>query len=104
MPAYIILDTEIADEEAYSTYRTTVPAVVRQNGGRYLVREGDGETLEGEWPARQLVVVEFDDRAAAKSFYESREYRQLIGFRQRAGNSRAVLVDGYVAPKWQPPL
>ena len=53
------------------------------------------ETLEGDGPPGRLVVLEFPDLAAARRFYESPEYRAIIGIRHRAATSRLVLVEGH---------
>ena len=68
---------------------------MRSYGGRFIVRGGAAETLEGEGPPGRLVVLEFPDMAAARRFYESPEYQAIIGIRQQAATSRVVLVEGH---------
>ena len=104
MTAYIIADVHITDPDTYWTYRSQTPPIVEQYGGRFLVRGGEVQTLEGDWPAGRVVVIEFPDLAAAKRFYESPEYRKIIGFRHRAADSRIILVEGYTEKGWEPPL
>ena len=72
MPAYVIADIEITDAAGYEEYRRRVPATVAQYGGRYLVRGGAAETLEGDWQPRRLVVLEFPSIAQARRWYDSR--------------------------------
>jgi uncharacterized protein (DUF1330 family) len=104
MPAYFIVDVEVTDKDTYETYRTQVPPIIKQYGGRFLVRGGKSETVEGDWRPSRLVVLEFADVAAAKRFYNSREYQAIIEFRHRASSSRMVLVEGYREPAWEPPV
>lgn len=104
MPAYFIVDVNIADQDTYATYATQVPPIVKQYGGRFLVRGGKSETLEGDWRPSRLVVLAFDDVAAARRFYHSKEYQAIIEFRHRASTSRMVLVEGYEEPGWEPPV
>jgi uncharacterized protein (DUF1330 family) len=104
MPAYLIADVDITDQDTYETYRSQVPPVVKQYGGRFLVRGGKSETIEGEWQPRRLVVLQFDDTAAARRFYDSKEYQAIIEFRHRAARTRMVLVEGYEGPHWEPPV
>jgi uncharacterized protein (DUF1330 family) len=104
MAAYIIADVQVTDPDTYWTYRSQTPSIVQKYGGRFIVRGGEVAPLEGDWQAGRVVVIEFPDMAAAKRFYQSPEYRQIIGFRQRAATSRIILVDGYTEKGWEPPL
>ena len=104
MPAYLIAEVDIADQDTYSTYSTQVPPVVHQYGGRFLVRGGKTVTLEGDWQPKRLVMIQFDDLAAARRFYDSKEYQAIIGFRQRAAATRLIFADGYEEPHWEPPV
>ena len=94
MAAYIIAEVEVSDPETYATYRAQTPGVIERYGGRFLVRGGPAELLEGDREPARLVVIEFPDVAAAKRFYGSPEYQAIIGIRQRAATGRLVLVEG----------
>lgn len=94
MSAYFIVDIEVTDPEAYEEYRRHVPPLVAKHGGKYLVRGGEFEVLEGGWTPNRLVVLEFPSSAAAKEFYDSDEYRPLKEIRLKATNSTGVLVEG----------
>ena len=52
MAAYLISDVTVRNAEAFQTYRTRAAASIEQYGGRYLVRGGPIETLEGSWTPR----------------------------------------------------
>jgi uncharacterized protein (DUF1330 family) len=90
MAAYIIAEVEVTDPETYQSYRAQTPGVVARYGGRFIVRGGAAETLEGEGQPGRIV-----DLAVARRFYESPEYQAIIGIRHRAANSRIVLVEGH---------
>lgn len=104
MPAYLIADVNVTDQDTYQTYATQVPPILHQYGGRFLVRGGNAVGLEGDWQPSRLVVLQFDDVAAARRFYDSKEYQEIIGFRHRASSTRMVLVEGYEEPHWEPPV
>ncbi len=70
MAGYIIAEVEVTDPETYATYRAQTPGVVARYGGRFLVRGGAAELLEGDDPPARLVVIAFSDVAAARRFYE----------------------------------
>lgn len=94
MAAYLHASIEVTDPVAYEEYRRQVPAVIAAYGGRYLVRGGAIEVLEGDAPLLRQVILEFPDMAALKAFYHSPEYRPLIAIRQRASRGRLVAIEG----------
>lgn len=94
MAAYVIADIELTDPVAFEAYRERVPATIAQYGGRYLVRGGRHETLEGSWRPHRLVVLEFPSLEAARRWYDSPEYREPKALRQRASRGHVVLVEG----------
>jgi uncharacterized protein (DUF1330 family) len=94
-PAYLVVDAKSSDPEKMAEYRRLSTLAVEKFGGRFIVRGGAYEVLEGSWTPQRLVVVELPDMARAKAFYDSPEY---IAARQaRAGVSSfdMVLVEGY---------
>jgi len=81
-----------AELKNYDEYRSKVPALIASYGGRYLVRAGSGEAIEGMPAAARWHVIEFPDEAAAKAFWSSPEYVALKPLRKGAADVRAVLV------------
>ena len=94
MAAYVIADVTVKDPETYAEYRKHVPATVAKYGGRFLVRGGSHEPLEGAWRPGRVVVLEFPDMAAARAWYNSREYGPLLKLRQSASTGHLILVEG----------
>lgn len=97
MPGYLVAQIFIHDEAAYAQYRAGVPAVIAAFGGRFLIRGGTPEAMEGSTPAKRLVVVEFPSIEAARAFYGSAEYAPLLKQRLASSSGDLMLVDG-VAP------
>jgi uncharacterized protein (DUF1330 family) len=94
MPAYVISDVTIRDQETIEIYRTRAAASIAQHGGRYLVRGGEVETLEGNWKPGPLIVVEFPDIETARRWYRSKEYAAALEVRDAALSRNLILVDG----------
>ena len=94
MAAYIYADVEVIDPARYETYRQQVPALIAAHGGRYLVRGGAVEVLEGDRRPRRQVILEFPDMAHLKAFYTSSEYKTLIAIRQSASRGDLVAIEG----------
>ncbi|HET9270193.1 MAG TPA: DUF1330 domain-containing protein [Vicinamibacterales bacterium] len=94
MAAYVIADIEITDPAAYEDYRRRVPDVIARYGGKYIVRGGKVEPLEGGWSPKRVAVVEFPSMEQALKFYRSPEYAPLIAIRQKASRGKLVIVEG----------
>lgn len=97
MAAYLIADIEVTNAAGFEEYRALVPAVIVAHGGRYLVRGGALEVLEGGAPARRRVVLEFPTMAGLKAFWDSPEYATLRELRGRHSNAHIVAVEGVPA-------
>lgn len=98
MSVYVIADLDVKDFEELSQYAEKAPATVAAHGGRYLVRRGKSEVLEGNWKPKLLSVLEFPSWEAAKEWYHSKEYRAIIDIRKRSAPTDLVMVEG-VAPR-----
>jgi uncharacterized protein (DUF1330 family) len=94
MKGYIVADVDVHDPEGYQEYRQQVPAIVEAYGGRFLIRGGAAEILEGDWQPKRLVVLEFDSPEQARAWYESEEYREPKALRQQHSTGSLVLVEG----------
>jgi uncharacterized protein (DUF1330 family) len=76
MPAYVIAEVKVSDPQRYEGYRALSPGAIAAAGGRFIVRGGQVDVLEGNWRPDRVVVVEFETMAAAKAFYDSALYRK----------------------------
>jgi uncharacterized protein (DUF1330 family) len=94
MPAYVIADVTVNDATAMEEYRKQVPATIAKYGGRYLVRGGAHQALEGEWKPNRLVILEFPTLAQAQRWYDSEEYKGPKALRMKAGRTNVVMVEG----------
>jgi uncharacterized protein (DUF1330 family) len=98
MPAYIISDVTVRDAATVEIYRTRAAASIAQHGGRYLVRGGKFEVLEGDWTPRAIVMAEFPDMERARAWYRSAEYASALELRDEALSRNLILVEGVDAP------
>jgi uncharacterized protein (DUF1330 family) len=94
MPAYIIAEVEVTDPAGYEPYRPLAAASIARFGGRFLVRGGAAELLEGAPAPNRIVVIEFPDSETARRWYRSAEYQSALKIRQAASRGRLILVEG----------
>lgn len=94
MTAYIVVDVVVKDPVRYDGYRKRVMATLEPYGGKFLVRGGKVETLEGTWKPQRLVVIEFPDAATARAWWNSEAYAEPKVIRQSASHAEMILVEG----------
>lgn len=95
MSAYIIVEIEIHDPNEYEEYKKLTPSSIAAFGGRFIVRGGRSETLEGEWHPQRIVVLEFPSVERAKEWWSSEEYAPAKKIRQGGANTKMIVVEGY---------
>jgi uncharacterized protein (DUF1330 family) len=94
MPAYVIASIEVIDPVLYEDYRRQVAATIEAHGGRFLVRGGASQLLEGGPLPPRSVVLEFPSMAQLQAWYHSPAYQPLIALRQRASRGTLIAVEG----------
>jgi len=94
MSAYIIVEVDVEDAERYADYRAMVPASLEAYGGKFLVRGGAVETLEGDWQPSRVVILVFDSVAQARRWWDSDEYRDARDLRQATADTKMIVVEG----------
>ena len=95
MTAYVISELEPRDTALFEQYRALAAATIARYGGRYLVRGGAAELIEGGPPPKTFVIVEFPDMARAREWYRSPEYAVALKVRANALERRLLFVEGY---------
>jgi len=94
MPAYVIANVSVHDAAAFEEYRRQVPATIAKHGGRYLVRGGRVDRLEGTWNPARLVVLEFPSMEQARRWYDSEDYREPKALRVKSAITDVVFAEG----------
>lgn len=94
MSAYLVCMVRVDDPERYRQYTAKTPALIQKYGGRFVVRGGPVEAIEGPEFGDRLVIVEFPSKEAAKKFYDSPEYREAMTHRTASAESRFFLAEG----------
>lgn len=94
MAVYFIVEIEVTDPAPYAEYVARVPAIIKEHGGRYLVRGGTVTPLAGDWRPERMIVVEFDSLDQVRRCLGSPEYRALAPLREKSTVTRAIVVEG----------
>ena len=94
MAAYLIADIEVTDPAGFEEYRLLVGPLVDKFGGRYIVRGGPLETVEGDWSPGRIVIIEFESMERLKAWHDSDEYRPVMVMRHNSATTKAIMVEG----------
>ena len=97
MAAYVVVQIAVEDPTAYEEYKALAPASIAAYGGRYVVRGGRSEVLEGSWQPSRLVVLEFPTADRARAWWGSAEYAPAKAIRQRCARTEMLLIEGHAA-------
>jgi uncharacterized protein (DUF1330 family) len=95
---YWIARVDVKNEEGYKPYAAANPAIFKKYGGRFLVRGGKFDAVEGDSRARN-VVIEFPDYATALRCYLSPEYQENIKVRLPHSAIELIIIEGYDGPQ-----
>ncbi len=94
MAGYAIIHDEIQDQVLFAEFGKRVAATIEAHGGRYLVRGGEVEIMDGDWSPDRIVVVEFDSTEQARAWLTSPEYTEIKEIRTKAANANVIIVEG----------
>lgn len=94
MPGYIVVQVNVQDQAKYDEYRKLVPASLEAYGGKFVIRGGKVEILEGDWSPKRLVILEFESVERAKQWWASEEYKDAKRIRQLSATAQMIVVEG----------
>jgi len=91
---YLIVRINIKNAELFQQYPPLSTEAVKKFEGKYLVRGGEFDVVEGKWSAERTTVVEFESLEKAKEFYSSLEYDNAKKVRQESADTDLILIEG----------
>ncbi|MGE5394581.1 MAG: DUF1330 domain-containing protein [Candidatus Saccharibacteria bacterium] len=94
MKAYVIVEVSITDINQYEEYKKLTPATIAAYDGKFIIRGGRTEALEGDWHPERMVVVEFPSLEKARQWWHSNEYSQAKAARKEAAHTKMLIVEG----------
>ncbi len=94
MAAYMIINVEVTNPEAFKEYQERIPPVLEKFEGKYLIRGGDAERWEGSWMPHRIIMLEFPTMDHARRLYESDDFTHLKAIRFQSANTDMIVVEG----------
>ncbi len=94
MSAYVVFEIVVNDPKGYEEYKKLAPPSIAFYGGKYIVRGGKVENLEGEWQPKRIVILEFESFEKATQWHDSEEYREAKALRHKFATSNMIVIEG----------
>ena len=94
MKGYLIAQINVSNLENYQEYLKNVTQIAKKFEGNYIIRAGKYEILEGNWPYKRNVVIEFPSLEKAKEFYNSEEYKPIKKIRIDNAENNLIIIEG----------
>ena len=94
----MVIDNTVFDQEVFAEFAPKIVEAVQAHGGRFLMRGGTTEVIEGDWNPDRVVMMEFDSFERAQAFVRSTDYTSLNDLRSRCMHSKVIVVEGYDGP------
>ena len=94
MPAYVIVDSVVHNPEGMKPYAEKVRDTIAAHGGKPVVSSSNISVMEGDWSPTRMVVLQFDSVEAAKGWYNSPEYQEILPHRLDNADDKFLIVEG----------
>lgn len=94
MAGYLIAELNITDQDLFAEFASGIFELVNAQGGRYLVRGGKTEVIEGDWSPQRVVVMEFESFEKVQAFVNLPEYKELAKIRSKSSDASTIIVEG----------
>ena len=94
MPGYVIFNIDIKKPNEYKEYVEKVTPIANKFGGKYIVRGGEAEVIEGTWTYPRTIIIKFPSYEKALEWYSSEEYKPIRKIRLDNSVSNGIIIKG----------
>jgi len=94
MAGYFIVQINVTNPKNYREYIEKVTPIVEKFGGKYIVRGGRSENVEGNWSYERTVVLKFPTFEMVKKWHQSEEYKPIKKIREENSECNAIIIEG----------
>ena len=94
MPAYLIGQINIINEEPYKEYVKLTSPIIKKYNGKFLIRGGKFKKMLGKWNFTRTVVIKFPSYKKTMEWYNSKEYRPVRKIREDNSQGNIIIIEG----------
>ena len=94
MSGYVIFNIDIKKPDEYKEYIEKVTPLAKKFGGKYVVRGGETNVIEGTWTYPRTIIIKFPSYEKALEWYSSGEYKPIKQIRLDNSVSNGIIIKG----------
>ena len=90
---YVVANIRVKDQEKFQQVSGMAGPVIKKYGGKVLARGPGADRLEGD-VSGVVMMIEFESKAAANTFYHSEEYQAAKAVREACSETDFMIIEG----------
>ena len=90
---YVVANIRVKDQEKFQQFSGLAGPVIRKYGGKVLARSPGADRLEGD-VSGVVMMIEFESKEAANTFYHSEEYQAAKAVREACSDTDFMIIEG----------
>ena len=90
---YVVANIRVTDQDRFKKFSGMAGPAIKKHGGRVLARGPDADRLEGD-VSGIVMIIEFESKEAADTFYYSEEYQAAKAVREECSDTDFMIIEG----------
>ena len=90
---YLVANIRVNDQEKFQAFSGMATPAIKKYGGKVLARGPGAERLEGDISGI-VMMIEFESKEAANTFYHSEEYQAAKAVREDCSETDLMIIEG----------
>ena len=90
---YVVANIRVKDQEKFQQFSGMAGPAIKKYGGKVLARGPEADRLEGD-VSGIVMMIEFQSKEAANTFYYSEEYQAAKAVREACSDTDFMIIEG----------
>ena len=90
---YVVANIRVTNQEKFQQFSGMAGSAIKKYGGKVLARGPDADRLEGN-VSGIVMMIEFESKEAANTFYHSEEYQAAKSIREECSDTDLMIAEG----------
>ena len=90
---YVVANIRVKDQEKFQQFSGMAGPVIKKYGGKVLARGPGADRLEVD-VSGVVMMIEFESKEAANTFYHSEEYQAAKAVREACSETDFMIIEG----------
>ncbi|WP_340260277.1 DUF1330 domain-containing protein [Roseobacter sp. HKCCA0882] len=90
---YLVANIRVIDAEKFQTFSGMAAPAIKKYGGKVLAKGPAADRHEGQLTGT-VMMIEFDSKEVAETFYFSAEYQAAKAVREECADTDLMIIEG----------